>query len=301
MEWIEVSARSLEEAKELALDRLGVVEDELEFEVLQDAKGGVLGFGRVDARIRARVRPISREKPSDRRRRNRPARGGRDGARRRGSREGASSAADADGADGAGRAEARNEGGARSNRSPRRRRSRGAGGATVAAPVSRPDQEDSTVDHDDLSIEEQASSARDFASGLVQAFDLEASVEVTIGDDAVDVTVDGSDLGILVGPKGATLAAIEELTRAVVQHATSGQSARIHVDVAGYRQRRREALAEFTRGLAEQVRASGEERALEPMSPPDRKVVHDTVAEIDGVTTASVGEDTRRRVVIRPE
>ena len=156
-------------------------------------------------------------------------------------------------------------------------------------------------DRDDLTIDEQAASARDFAAGLVEAFGLEASVDLTVAEDAVEVTIEGRDLGILVGPRGATLTAVEELTRAVVQHATSGQSARIHVDVAGYRQRRREALAEFTRGLAAQVIESGEERALEPMSPPDRKVVHDTVAELDGVTTESVGEDTRRRVVIRPE
>jgi spoIIIJ-associated protein len=164
----------------------------------------------------------------------------------------------------------------------------------------RSDEEDVRVD-DDVSIEEQAAAAKEFAAGLVDAFELEASVDVTVGDDAVDVAIEGTDLGILVGPKGSTLQAIEELTRAVVQHATSGQSARIHVDVAGYRERRREALAAFTRKLADEVRASGEERALEPMSAPDRKVVHDTVAELEGVSTASEGEDPRRRVVIRPE
>ena len=68
MDWIEVTARTVEDAKELALDRLGVVEDELEFEVVDAAKKGIFGVGRGDARIRARVKPISREKPSDRKR-----------------------------------------------------------------------------------------------------------------------------------------------------------------------------------------------------------------------------------------
>jgi spoIIIJ-associated protein len=72
------------------------------------------------------------------------------------------------------------------------------------------------------------------------------------------------------------------------------------VDVGGYRQRRREALAEFASQLAAEVKDAGVERALEPMSPPDRKVVHDTISEIDGVTTGSIGEEPRRRVVIRP-
>src|SRR6478752_10776158 len=72
MDWIEVTARTVDDAKELALDRLGVVEDELEFEIVDEARKGVFGMGRADARIRARVKPISREKPSDRKRRRRP-------------------------------------------------------------------------------------------------------------------------------------------------------------------------------------------------------------------------------------
>ena len=74
----------------------------------------------------------------------------------------------------------------------------------------------------------------------------------------------------------------------------------MRVDVGGYRERRREALAAFARQVAEEVRDTQVERALEPMNPPDRKVVHDTVAEIEGVATSSEGEEPRRRVVIRP-
>ena len=97
------------------------------------------------------------------------------------------------------------------------------------------------------------------------------------------VAVEGEGLGLLVGPRGSTLQAIEELVRAVVQHGLSGRSARLRVDVGGYRERRREALAAFARQVADEVRDTDLERALEPMNPPDRKVVHDTVAEIDGV------------------
>ena len=86
----------------------------------------------------------------------------------------------------------------------------------------------------------------------------------------------------------------------MVQHGLSGRSARLRVDVGGYRERRREALAAFARQVADEVRETSLERALEPMNPPDRKVVHDTVAEIDGVETGSEGEEPRRRVVIRP-
>ncbi len=88
--------------------------------------------------------------------------------------------------------------------------------------------------------------------------------------------------------------------RTVVQRRTEGHGTRINVDVAGYRARRREALAHFAEELAGKVRESGKDQALEPMPPADRKVVHDTIAELEGVTTMSEGEEPLRRVVVRP-
>ena len=146
----------------------------------------------------------------------------------------------------------------------------------------------------------QADLADEFMRGLVGAFGLAGTVSVRIEDDSVFVDVDGDDLGLLVGPKGATLKAIEELVRTVVQRSTDGHGARIHVDVAGYQAKRRSALASFATELAGRVRESGSELALEPMSASDRKVVHDTIAALDGVTTTSEGEEPRRRVVVRP-
>ena len=152
----------------------------------------------------------------------------------------------------------------------------------------------------DVSVEDQAAAGQEFTTGLVAAFGGGAHVETEVRDDSVFVDIKGEELGLLVGPRGATLAALEEVIRAVVQRAAGGHSARVHVDVGGYRERRREALADFARNVAEQVKTEGVERALEPMNPPDRKVVHDTVAELEGVATTSVGEEPRRRVVIRP-
>ncbi len=153
----------------------------------------------------------------------------------------------------------------------------------------------------EVNLDEQEAVAVDFVQGLLDALGVAGSVRTgRTEDEGIELDVDGDGLGLLVGPKGATLAALEELTRAAVQHAADGQRARLHVDVGGYRQRRREALAEFTRNVAADVGSSGEARALEPMTAADRKVVHDTVAEIDGVSTVSEGEDARRHVVIRP-
>ena len=129
---------------------------------------------------------------------------------------------------------------------------------------------------------------------------LKGSAAARVEDETVLVAIEGEGLGLLVGPGGKTLQAIEELVRAVVQHGLSGRSARLRVDVGGYNERRREALAAFARQVAEDVLATNLERALEPMKPPDRKVVHDAVADIEGVATSSEGEEPRRRVVISP-
>ncbi len=152
-----------------------------------------------------------------------------------------------------------------------------------------------------MPVEEQAAHAAEFAGELVRTMGFEGTVSTDVGEDDLTVKIEGDNLGVLVGPKGVTLHALEEVVRAAVQHHAGGHTARVHVDVAGYRERRHEALAAFARKVAGEVELAGEARSLEPMSSADRKVVHDTVAEIDGVTTVSEGEDPRRRVVIRPE
>lgn len=153
----------------------------------------------------------------------------------------------------------------------------------------------------DVSLEEQGSVARAFLDGLVREMDLEADIVVVHPDeDTIEVNLEGADLGVLIGPKGATLFALQDLTRTVVQRKTSASNGRLLVDVSSYRQKRKAALERFARQLAEEVRDSGTRKVLEPMNASDRKVVHDTVNEIDGVATTSEGEDPNRRVVILP-
>jgi spoIIIJ-associated protein len=322
VDWIEVSARTLEDARELALDRLGVVDEELEYEVIDEPKGGIFGIGRTEARIRARVRPISREKPADRRRRRsserRPSGSGRKPRGDSAARGGGGSEASRPPKTEESEAAERPAGTPRSSSSRRRRRGRGSGAAAASTGSSgepgnpnekaprqgndvRPEAKVNVeTDIDDADVEAQAERAGEFTRSLVGAMGLTGSVSSRVDDDTILVAVDGEGLGLLVGPRGTTLQAIEELVRAVVQHGLSGRSARLRVDVGGYRERRREALAAFARQVADEVRDTNRERALEPMSPPDRKVVHDTVAEVEGVATSSEGEEPRRRVVIRP-
>jgi len=152
-----------------------------------------------------------------------------------------------------------------------------------------------------MTLEQQADVAKEFLQGLLAEYGLDGVVETKVLDEeTVEIADTGSDLGMLVGPRGSTLAAIQDVTRTVVQRQFPTRTDRILVDVAGYRERRSQALERFSRQIAEEVLESGSPRSLEPMSPADRKVVHDTVNQIEGVVTRSEGEDPARYIVISP-
>lgn len=189
---------------------------------------------------------------------------------------------------------------------PRRRTGKAAGeqrapAAKQTASKGQRQGDGATMDDMVVPLAEQADAGREFLDGLMGQLGLSASVALEeLDEETVELRVEGSDLGFLIGPRGATLAALQDVTRTVVHRKTGGRNGRIMVDVAGYRQKRKSALERFTKEAATQVRETGTPRVLEPMSPPDRKVVHDTVNQIEGVTTTSEGEEPSRRVVINP-
>jgi spoIIIJ-associated protein len=304
MEWIEITAKTVAEAIDAALDELGVDEDDMEYEVLEEPRKGMFGlFTGPPARIRARVKPISREKPDRRRRRPESRSGGEGGGggrQRRPAAPAASAAptpADDDeltGAAGTGPGRS----GARRHRSRRRKPGTGASSVTSSSGMSTGER---SVSGTDVSLQEQAELAEEFTRGLIERFGFKAAVHAEPdGDEDVQVDVEGDDLGLLIGPRAVTLDALQELVRTAVQRRIGGHSARIHVDVAGYRAQRSEALAEFARQAAQRALESGRDQVFEPMSPGDRKIVHDTVNAVEGVSTISEGEEPRRRVVIKP-
>lgn len=319
MEWVEASGKSLAEAKETVLDMLGVAEDDAEFVVLSEPKAGLFGRLRGEARVQARVRPVA--PPPKRGRRQRPDRK-REGSERPRSKgtgqkdrngtgrqvagsgdEVSPTAADAT----ASAATAGRDGAPNGSRRSRSRGGRSSGGGkpnqhdkqASGRPTGDGDSEDSM--EESLTLEQQGEAAQQFLSGLVREFGLDATVGFSeVDEDTVQVSASGEDLGLLVGPRGATLAAVQDLTRTFVQRQSENRTDRILVDVGGYREKRNAALRRFAEGIVEEVKTSGSERALEPMSPADRKVIHDTVNEIDGVETRSDGTEPSRYVVISP-
>ena len=149
-------------------------------------------------------------------------------------------------------------------------------------------------------VEAVRDAALGFVSGLTDAFGFQTTVESMVEGSEIEVRVSGPSLGLLIGPGGRTLLAIQDLARVAAQRRLGDHDTRLRVDVAGYREKRRVALERFATTVAEQVKESGVARSLDPMPSADRKVLHDALSAIDGVSSRSEGEDPNRRVVVSP-
>jgi spoIIIJ-associated protein len=151
---------------------------------------------------------------------------------------------------------------------------------------------------DDLLIRE-GDIAGDYLERLLDIIDADGDIDLDVENDRAKVEVVGEGLQKLIGSQGQTLEALQELTRlAVVQQ--TGVRSRLMLDIGGHRAKRREELVRLGRRTAEQVLESGEPRSLSPMTPFERKVVHDAIAGVEGVVSESEGVEPERRVVVRP-
>lgn len=269
---IEVRARTVDLAVEAAMQELGVEDrEQLSVEVIQEPEKGFLGFGGQDAVVRVKRRK-SRRRRNERKREPRaqsqdrvakqktavPARNG--DSKQRGQRN-----------------QTQSKGRHMSEQGEKR--------------------EPKIDDRPEMSIEEQARIAAEFLEGLVDAFGLEGTVTTKIEDDVIVADVDGEQTEALVGVRGSVRSAIHELTRTVMQR-YAHDTARLRLDIAGYAERRRQALTIYAERLIDQLLQEGGEIMLEPMSPADRKVIHDAAAAREGVSSYSEGESPRRYVVL---
>ncbi len=293
---VELSRKTVDEAIADGLKELGLSSrDEAEITVVSEGKPGFLGIGREMAVVVLRPKPQQR-----RRRRLRRRKGGANG-------------------NGNGRSEARSGGkqrqkqgqgqsksskpqqtGQSKKQNEDRPKNRGSSGQSNRKPNTRESAAVNKERPEQADIATQAEVACGFLEGLVEAFGLEAEVSSRIEDDILFLDVSGDQSEALVGQRGAVLDSVLELTRTVVQRKTFG-APRMRLDIAGYTERRREALRIYAGKLAEKVKEGGGEIGLEPMNPADRKVVHDAIAEIDGVRSFSEGQDQDRAVVIAPD
>ena len=269
---IEVRAKSVDLAVEAAMQELGVGDrDQLSVEVIQEPEKGFLGFGGQDAVVRVKRRKGRRRR--NERKKTGQAQGSGNGSKQRGQASG------------------KNGGG---NQRGQRHQARDKG-----RDMNRNEQEREPKidDRPEMTIEEQARIAGEFLEGLVAAFGLEGTVTTNVEDDVIVADVDGEQTEALVGVRGSVRSAIHELTRTVMQR-YAHDTARLRLDIAGYAERRRQALTIYAERLIDQLLQEGGEIMLEPMSPADRKVIHDAAAARDGVNSYSEGEAPRRYVVL---
>ena len=281
MEWVTITAATLEDAKNLALDQLGVAAEDAEFDILEEPKQGLFGRMRGEARVRARVRPTSARAKAPRReaRRDRGPRNERGGDSRssRSSRQRSGERRQRD-----------------TDRDSGRDSGRGADRETGREDARAARRDDAPK----VPVTTVSEAATTFLQGVMDAAGLRASVTATVEGEEIDISVAGDDLMVFVGPKGATLTALQDLTRVVSQRRLGDHDTRLRIDVGGYRERRREALGRFAMKVAQDVMESGTPRILEPMNSADRKIVHDTLATVAEVVTHSEGDDPFRRVVV---
>lgn len=139
--------------------------------------------------------------------------------------------------------------------------------------------------------------AADYLERLLDIIDYDGDIDLDVENDRAVVAIIGSGLQALVGHRGETLDALQELTRLAVAQKT-GVRSRLMLDISGHRQARRTELSALATDTAKRVAQTGEAARLSPMNPFERKVVHDTVASIDGVRSESEGEEPNRRVVV---
>ena len=317
LEWIETAGKGVQDAVESALFQLGIARDELEFEIISEPKRGVLGLGRSEARIKARIKPASYSGKDEKKGRQRGPRSTRSTGERAEARPGTAGKGKTNKVESKKTVTSSNEKAIRqqkrkepvpeaAERKPSNNKSRDRKDTKVEAErlegTATEQRDQSAMTRPSVPVGEQAILAQDFLKGLMRSMEIDAELEANVDEDdeIAKIAVNGSGLGLLIGQKAATLSAIQELTRTYVQRKTGAANGKIILDIGGYKAKRKAALEEFSKKVAAQVIETGQENTLEPMNSADRKTVHDTLAEIDGVETKSVGEEPRRRIIVLP-
>jgi spoIIIJ-associated protein len=287
MEWVEFTAKSLDDATAAAAEQLGLDPTAMDVEILEEPAVGLFGRTRGESRIRARAAAKKVGKVTNRVVKAAPpvtspsTPSSRPGSRPKPSKSALDAAAAV-------------------STEPKPRRSTGGVSRKGTSDQPRSPRPPRTND-EPIDVDAVVESASRFLTGLLKAADLDGKLSHRVVDEqTVEIAITGDGLGMLVGPKGQTLLAAQELLRTFVHHDTGGRSGRLMLDVASYREKRRIALVAFTKQVAESVIETGERRVLEPMSAVDRKVIHDTAGDLDGVSSISEGEDPYRYVVLLP-
>jgi spoIIIJ-associated protein len=275
METIEVQGKSLDEAKRTAAEKLGVEVERIAAEVLEESKGL---FGKAVVKIRATVREVATKAKGK-----------------------------APKAEAAPAPEPEPQPEAKPKR-PAKPKPETAKPAKASAKIEEPEttasedlEEEDGEQEEVIATDEDAAEMAEIVNEILELSDLKASVKPTgLNGRYVNLELDGKDVAYIVGKHGEVLNAFQYLVNVIAARQLDS-GVRVTLDGNNYRRRREEALCNLAVQIAEQVRARGEEAVLDALPAFERRIVHKALAEFDGVTTYSEGEEPNRRVVIAPE
>jgi len=284
--FIDVTGKTEDEAVSKALAQLGLDRDEVSVEILERAKKGFLGIGAAPAKVRVTyevpdepakpvMRPVEEpvEKPAPapqvvEKREEKPA---------------------------PRQEEARPERPARPKKAPRPKPER----REAAKPAPEPAADAADVDLGEPCNDEKAQKIVAFLTGLLEHMDSAAQVKVYYNaeENRYKVILEGEKLGALIGRRGETLDAIQQLTNYSVNRG-SDKRVRIHVDAENYRLKREQSLQRLAQKVAAKVVKYRRNVTLEPMNAYERHVIHTALQDVPGVTTYSMGTEPNRRVIV---
>ena len=281
MSYIDVTGKTEDEAIRKGLEQLGMDRDDVSVEILERAKSGFLGIGSNPARVRLTygpeeapvaeptpvVKPVV-QKPAEEKKPERPA---------------APKAADKP---------QRSENAQRGDRAPRPQRT------DKPQRAERPEKKDVPTIDLPLCEDENAQRIVTFVSGLLEHMDSAAQVKVyEVEKGRYKVILEGEKLGQLIGRRGETLDAIQQLTNYAV-NTGSDKRIRIQMDAENYRAKREQSLESLANKVAAKVAKYRRSVTLEPMNAYERHVIHAALQDVKGVTTYSIGTEPNRRVVV---
>jgi len=320
MEYSEKWGKDVDDAVKLALEDLGLTEDQVMVTVLEEPAKGFLGLGSKLAKVRvekiadsgndrARDRTSGNEKktPSvtrDLRKKKKQGgdsggssgRGGSGGRDRPGGRDRSS---DRDRSGGGRREGGRDRSGGRRDSGGGRKKESYDKDYAGEIEFEFSDKPQFSEKPADLVLVE-SNEASEFLKNIVANMGLDVNITTSENAECVYVEIDGPDSKIIIGKRGQTLDSMQYLTN-LVSNKNKEQYRRVIIDVEGYRTRREKTLERLAVKLAQKTLRSGRNVRLEPMNPYERKVIHATLQKIDGVKTRSEGEEPYRRVIIEKE
>ena len=272
MQYIDVTGKTEAEAVEKALGQLGLDRDDVSVEILERAKSGFLGIGASPAKVRVTYEVAEEAAPA--------AEAGEEDFPQRVEKSQAP------------RAERR-----RRERKPREKREQPAEKKSEKAQQSAP----APVELGEEADDEKARQIKDFLTGLLEHMDSAAVIKVYQPEkDRYKVFLEGEKMGQLIGRRGETLDAIQQLTNYAVNR-DRDKRVRIHVDAENYREKREQSLEHLARKVAAKVVKYRRNVTLEPMNAYERHVIHTALQDVEHVTTFSTGTEPNRRVVVSYE